>query len=103
MGILKYNMVKKTTKRTVRKNAPVTRGIFLRPFSLAHAVGTLFAVAIFFFAFMSWFSNFDGTSIIDRYPLPFSFEDWTFLMGLIQSYVFGYVSGWIVAKVYNKY
>ena len=74
----------------------------IRPYALGHALGIMSMVILVFYGLFVWFSNYDSLFIIAKYPIAFSFYDWTMLFGLIQSYVMFYVVGWIFAKFYNS-
>jgi hypothetical protein len=99
-------------KRMVRRKIrPVRRAIRavltprsarLNAYGFGHAFGIVSIIALLFYAVMSWFGGYNASIIINQYPLDFSFDDWTILIGLIQTYVLSYIGGWIFAKVYNK-
>lgn len=74
----------------------------LRPYALGHALGMLGMLIVVFYGLFVWFGNYDPTFIVAQYPIAFEFEDWTFLFGLLQSYVLFYVLGWVLAKFYNS-
>ena len=73
----------------------------LSAFALGHALGIVSIVALILYAVLSWFSGFNSAIIIGQYPIGFSFNDWTIIIGVIEAYVIGYIGGWILAKVYN--
>ncbi len=74
----------------------------LRPYALGNALGFVAIFSLVMYAILSWFAGFTPAIITDQYPLPFNFDDWTILMGLVQAYVLGYVGGWIIAYLYNR-
>ncbi|MGV8142282.1 MAG: hypothetical protein ACP5NS_01450 [Candidatus Pacearchaeota archaeon] len=73
-----------------------------RPYALGHAAGMMSMIVLVFYGLFVWFSNYDPSFIIEQYPISFSFFDWTFLFGLLQSYVLFYVVTWVFAKFYNS-
>ena len=73
-----------------------------RPYALGHAAGMMSMIVLVFYGLFVWFSNYDSSFIIAQYPIAFSFFDWTFLFGLLQSYVLFYVLSWVFAKFYNS-
>mgnify|MGYP001572240413 CR=1 FL=1 len=74
----------------------------LKPYALGHALGMMSMLVLVFYGLFVWFSSYDSTFIVAKYPISFSFLDWTFLFGLVQSYVMFYVLGWVFAKFYNS-
>ncbi len=74
----------------------------LKPYALGHALGTMSMMVLVFYGLFVWFSNYESAFIIAKYPIAFSFYDWTMLFGLVQSYVMFYVLGWIFARFYNS-
>ena len=87
-------------KRMVR--SPFERGARLNAHALAHALGMLSLICIVFYALFVWFAGYEGLYVARQYPITFDFNDWTFIFGLVQSYVLGYVAGWIFARIYNR-
>ena len=87
-------------RRGVRSS--VEKGSRLKVHALAHALGILSLICIIFYALFVWFGGYDGIYVARQYPITFDFNDWTFIFGLVQSYVLGYVAGWIFAKIYNR-
>lgn len=73
-----------------------------KPYALGHAAGMMAMIVLIFYGLFVWFSDFDAAYLIAKYPIGFSFYDWTILIGLLQSYVMFYVMGWIFAKLYNS-
>lgn len=73
----------------------------LKPYALAHSFGLVSALAIVFYAIMSWLGDFDASVIAAQYPIPFSFDGVSFIIGLLQTYVFGFIGAWIFVKIYN--
>ena len=59
-------------------------------------------LATVFYGLFVWFGDYDATFIVAQYPIAFAYNDWTFLFGLVQSYVLAYIFGWIFAKFYNS-
>lgn len=74
----------------------------LKPYALGHALGMLSMIVLVFYGLFVWFSNYESAFIIAKYPIAFSFFDWTILFGLVQSYVMFYVLGWVFARMYNS-
>jgi uncharacterized membrane protein (DUF485 family) len=74
----------------------------LRPYALGHAAGMMSILVLVFYGLFIWFSSYDPSFIIEQYPISFSFTDWTFLFGLLQSYVLFYVLSWVFARFYNS-
>jgi hypothetical protein len=75
---------------------------FLRPYAAGHAMGMLSMIVLVFYGIFVWFSNYESAFIVAKYPIAFSFFDWTMLFGLVQSYVMFYVLGWTFARLYNS-
>jgi len=73
----------------------------LSPYAFGHALGIVSVLALLLYAVMVWFSNYSGAVIIQQYPIAFSFNSWTLIIGLIETYVLSYIGGWIFVKVYN--
>ncbi len=73
-----------------------------KPYALGHAAGMMSMIILVFYGLFIWFSNYDPSFIMEQYPISFSFFDWTFFFGLLQSYVFFYVISWVFAKFYNS-
>ncbi len=73
-----------------------------RPYALGHAAGMMSMIVLVFYGLFVWFSNYVPSFIIEQYPIAFSFFDWTFLFGLLQSYVLFYVLAWVFSKFYNS-
>ena len=86
--------------RAVRALMP--RGTKLSPYAFAHALGLISVIALLFYALMSWLGDYDPSIILQQYPITFSFNSWTILIGLVQTYVLSYIGGWIFVKIYNK-
>ncbi len=86
-----------------RADVPVSQMKFggLRPYALGHALGMMLMLMTVFYGLFVWFGDYDATFVVAQYPIAFAFNDWTFLFGLVQSYVSAYVFGWIFAKFYN--
>ncbi|MCH7568922.1 MAG: hypothetical protein IIA87_05900 [Nanoarchaeota archaeon] len=82
-----------------RAQTPIAK---LSPYAFGNAIGIVSAIGLFFYAVMVWFGDFSGAIITSQYPIPFSFNSWTILIGLIETYVFSYIGGWIFVKIYNK-
>jgi hypothetical protein len=76
--------------------------IVLSPYSFGHALGSVSVFALLFYMAMVWFAGFPGSIIVQKFPLGFSFTNWTVILGLIETYAMGYVGGWIAAKIYNR-
>ncbi len=92
--------MKKSVRRVFRPTAQMMLG-GLRPYALGHALGMMFLFMTVFYGLFVWFGDYDPTFVIARYPIAFDFGDWTFIFGLMQSYVLAYVFGWVFAKFYN--
>jgi len=99
--------MKKRTVRNIRRVARAVRSGFgaprLSPYGFGQAFGIVSAIALLFYAVMFWLGDFDPSIIISQYPVSFSFEDFTIVMGLVETYVLGYIGGWIFARIYNKF
>jgi len=93
--------MKKMVRRAVRPSYQMSFS-GLRPYALGHALGMLSMLMVVFYGLFVWFGTYDATFIVAQYPIAFEFTDWTFLFGLVQSYVLGYVLGWVFAKLYNS-
>ena len=87
--------------RAVR-SAFAPRSARLSAYGFGHALGIVSILALLLYAIMYWFGNFDASIILNQYPLGFSFDDWTIIIGLIETYVLSYIGGWIFVKIYNK-
>jgi hypothetical protein len=74
----------------------------LRPYAFGHSVGLISVIALLFYTFMAWFTDYNASIIIQQYPIVFSLNNWTIIIGLIQTYVLSYIGGWIFVKIYNK-
>jgi hypothetical protein len=99
--------MKKRSKRVARKARPVRRvnprsGMRLSPYAFGHSFGILSIIALVFYALMSWFAGYDPSIIYRQFPLRFSFNDWSILIGIVQTYVISYIGGWIFVRIYNK-
>ena len=93
--------MKKMVSRDVRSvSAKSFTG--LRPYALGHALGMIGLLMIVFYGLFVWFGDYDPSFVVANYPIAFGFTDWTFLFGLVQSYVLFYVLGWVFAKFYNS-
>ena len=88
-------------KRVVRGRYEI-KSNGLKPYAFGHAFGMLTMLIIVFYGLFVWFSDYDPTFIVAKYPISFSFTDWTFLFGLVQGYVLSYILGWVFAKFYNS-
>ena len=102
-------MVKRRYSRARLKRASKSvRGVSLTsrnklsPYAFGNALGIISVIGLLLYAIMSWFSDYTGTVILEQYPLPFSFNDWTIIIGFIETYVLSYIGGWIFVLVYNK-
>ncbi|MBS3081929.1 hypothetical protein J4416_03270 [Candidatus Pacearchaeota archaeon] len=93
--------MKKRVRHTTRRVSEMRAGD-LKPYASGHALGMMSMIILVFYGLFVWFSNYDPSFIIAKYPIAFSFYDWTFLFGLIQSYVMFYVLGWVFSKLYNS-
>ena len=93
--------MKKVMHHAVRSRSELRAGD-LKPYAFGHAFGMLSMLSIVFYGLFVWFSDYDATFIVAQYPIAFSFYDWTFLFGLVQSYVLFYVVGWVFVKFYNS-
>lgn len=74
----------------------------LGPYAFANSIGLTAAVFLLAYGVTVWFSDYTGTAIINLFPVPFSFLNWTIVFGLAQAYVFFYIFGWVFVKFYNK-
>jgi hypothetical protein len=83
------------------RSAFAPRSAKLSAYGFGHALGIVSVLALLLYAVMYWFGSYDASIVISQYPLGFSFSDWTIIIGLIETYVLGYIGGWIFAKVYN--
>jgi len=90
------------TNRTVRRLSNSSSKTILSPYALGNALGLVSALLLAFYAVMSWLSSYNPSIIISQYPIPFSFGNLSLIIGLFQTYVMGYIGGWIFAKIYNK-
>jgi len=97
---VRRSVAPRRVKRTVRASS--NSGMRLSPYAFGHSFGILSVIALLFYAFMSWFAGYDSSFILRQYPLGFSFNDWTILIGIVQTYVMSYIGGWIFVKMYNK-
>lgn len=92
-------------KKAMHHSPPVVKSYLkpgdLRPYALGHAAGMMSIIVLIFYGLFVWFSDYDPSFIIEQYPIAFSFLDWTFLFGLLQSYVLFYVLSWVFARFYN--
>lgn len=93
--------MKKMVRRVFRPTAQMNFS-GLKPYALGHALGMMLLFTIVFYGLFVWFGDYDATFIIARYPIAFDFSDWTFIFGMMQSYVLAYVFGWVFAKFYNS-
>jgi uncharacterized integral membrane protein len=92
-------MVKR--KRT-RVKAVVPSISRLSSYAFGHSFGLVSVLGMLLYTIMAWFSNFNPAFVTNQYPLSFSVYDWTLIVGLLQTYVLGYIGGWIFAKIYNQ-
>ena len=92
--------MKKVIKRIASNVNTMKLGDF-KPYAMGHATGMMSMIVLVFYGLFVWFSNYESTFIVAKYPISFSFLDWTFLFGLVQSYVMFYVLGWMFARFYN--
>lgn len=90
----------KRKKRSVRNL--ISRVSKLRAYAFGHAFGLVSVIGLFFYGVMSWFSSYTGDVIIEQFPLSFSFNNWTLIIGLIEAYVLSYIFGWIFVQIYNR-
>ncbi len=74
----------------------------LKPYALGHALGMMSMIVLVFYGIFVWFSDYESAFLIAKYPISFSFYDWTMLFGLVQSYVMFYILGWGFARLYNS-
>lgn len=77
--------------------------IKLNPYAFANALGLIGIITTVVYAALVWFGGYDASVIIAQYPVSFAFDDWTFLFGIVQTYVISYVFGWIFARIYNRF
>ena len=103
-------MVKRLTRRKVRKaGRSIRRAVGsvrnfgdvgkLKIYAFANALGIVSALALFFYAVMSWLdATYTGAVIIQQYPIPFSFNDFSLIVGIIETYVLSFIAGWIFAN-----
>lgn len=75
----------------------------LDAYAFANAAGMVCSLIILFYAVMVWFGAFEGSIIYNQYPIPFTFNSISLIIGFIETYVMGYISGWIFAKLYNTF
>jgi len=99
-------MRKMLGKRKIRRAARVIKALTssrtkLSAYAFGHAAGIVSIIALLLYAFMTWFGDFNGSIIIQQYPINFSFDNWTVIIGLIETYVLAYIGGWIFVKIYN--
>lgn len=92
--------MKKVIHRIQSRVSEMRPGDF-KPYAMGHATGMMSMIVLVFYGLFVWFSNYESTFIVAKYPISFSFLDWTFLFGLVQSYVMFYVLGWMFARFYN--
>lgn len=78
------------------------KGSTLRVHAMAHSLGMISLIITIFYALFVWFGGYEGIYVARQYPITFDFNDWTFLYGVLQSYVLGYLVGWIFARIYNQ-
>jgi hypothetical protein len=90
-------------RKRVNMSSVKPSGMVLRPYAMGHALSTLAVIWIVFYGVFVWFGGYNSSFVVARYPIAFSFLDWTFLFGLAQTYAIAYVFGWIFAKLYNSY
>jgi hypothetical protein len=91
----------RTSRRSIRLASAPKVGK-LNAYGFGHAFGIVSIIALLFYAVMYWFGGYNSSMIINQYPLGFSFDDWTIIIGVVQTYVLGYIGGWIFVKVYNR-
>jgi uncharacterized membrane protein (DUF485 family) len=89
-------------KKRVSRSSNVGSSRELNVHSVAHALGILNLIVIVFYAVFVWFAGYEGLYVARQFPITFNFNDWTFIFGIVQAYVLGYVAGWIFARIYNK-
>lgn len=85
-----------------KKVSSVRKHSYINSFAFGNAIGIVSLLALVLSAIMVWFSAWSGSVIIEKYPIPFSFNNWSIILGFIEAYVLGYIGGWIVAKLYNS-
>ncbi len=73
------------------------------PYAFGNALGLVSIVTLVVYAVLVWFGGYDAAAIVAKYPISFEFDDWTFIFGIVQTYVIGYIMGWIFAKIYNRF
>jgi hypothetical protein len=100
-------MARKTKTRHVASSVKIEQKtahskILLGPYAFANSLGLTALIFTLIYAVMAWFGDYDAQVITGLFPVPFSFENWSILLGVAQIYVFSYVFGWIMAKIYNK-
>jgi hypothetical protein len=95
-------MVRKIKKTRVENNTKIVipRSL-IGPYSLANSLGLTLLIFMGVYALMIWFGDYDADAITGLFPIPFTFSDLSIILGAAQIYVFGYVFGWILAKIYN--
>jgi uncharacterized membrane protein (DUF485 family) len=93
--------MKRMMMKKIRKSS-LQNYMGLRPYALGHALGMMSIIVLVFYGLFVWFSNYESAFIIAKYPISFSFYDWTLIFGLVQSYVLFYVLGWVFARLYNS-
>ncbi len=93
--------MKRVRHRAVRSQA-VNNYYGFRPYALGHSLGMVSIISVVFYGLFVWFGDYDPSFIVAQYPIAFSFTDWTFVFGLVQSYALFYVLGWVLAKFYNS-
>jgi hypothetical protein len=98
---MKRRVIRRFSKKFSEPRDSANHG-FLKPHAMGHAMGMLSMIVLVFYGLFVWFSNYESAFIIAKYPIAFSFFDWTMLFGLVQSYVMFYVLGWAFAKLYNS-
>lgn len=97
-------MKKRTAIRLARTVSNRVRGISaLSPYGFGQALGLTSLIGMVLLAVVFWFGGYDASVIISQFPVEFSFDDWTILIGIAQTYVIGYIGGWIFAKLYNRH
>lgn len=77
--------------------------IKLNPYAFANALGLVSIIGMVVYGALVWFGGYDASVIVAQYPVSFAFDDWTFLFGIVQTYVISYVMGWIFARIYNRF
>ncbi|PIN89462.1 hypothetical protein COU60_03640 [Candidatus Pacearchaeota archaeon CG10_big_fil_rev_8_21_14_0_10_34_76] len=94
--------IKVNSKNMRRAVSSVMPRIKLSKYAFANSLGLVSGLIILIYAIMSWLSDFDTLAIASLFPLPFSFNSITLIIGVIQAYVLAYIFGWIFVKIYNK-